>query len=81
MRDSYTGERIGVHDCGREAPSRFKIRAEQLPAVEKLLAGGEIEYWPDSVTTSIDDEPPSLRINISRNSDAKLVQKLLDTVP
>lgn len=81
MRDSYTRKRVEVLDCGQEAPSLFTVREEQLSAVEKVLKVHKIEFWPDSFTISIDDEPPVIRVHISRNSDPKLVQTLLDLIP
>jgi hypothetical protein len=81
MRDSHTGERIVVKDYGQAAPSVFTVREEQLSKVEKILRAHEVEFWPDGFTISIDDEPPVVRVHISRNSDPKLVQTLLDELP
>lgn len=81
MQDSHTGKRVVVQDNGKRAPSRFKIRASQLDTVLKLLEGRDIEFWADDFRVSVDDDPPTVGVNISRNSDPKLVQTLLDTLP
>ncbi len=53
----------------------------QLDTVRALLDANKISYWVDEEALSVDGEPEVIWINLSRKTDPKEVQQLLDSVP
>jgi hypothetical protein len=64
-----------------EGYADFSLPVEQLDQVRALFDANNIRYWVGEEYLSIDDGPEIAFIEVSRNSDPKLAQRLLDSVP
>jgi hypothetical protein len=78
MIDVITQKPLKV-DIAEGAPSLLILPESQLEQVKTLLDTNQVRYWVHEEYLSTDGEPEVPFINISRNSDPHLVQRLLDS--
>ena len=57
------------------------VPLEQLDKVTALLDANQVAHWVDEEVLSIDGKPEIAFINLDDQTDAAMVQRLLDTVP
>ena len=80
MTDMVTKEPIVV-DVSEGGYAGLDVPYEQLDQIRALFDANKIQYWVDEEVLSIDDGPETAFISLSRRSDPKLAQRLLDSVP
>jgi len=57
------------------------VLVDQLDDVRAVFDAHDVPYWVDTYAVSIDNEPLSTIVTISRNIDPKTVQAILDQAP
>lgn len=77
MIDSFTGAAIHVSTDGDAGPY-IVLRLDQLDVVKKALDQSHVLYWVDENAVSLNGKPELVVINLSRDTDAKSVQTILD---
>lgn len=80
MIDATTSKPLKV-STGKGEMSYIIVPLEQLDKVETLLNANKVSYWVDEDAISLEGKPYITFINLSRNCDPAIVQRLLDTVP
>jgi len=80
MIDTTTRKPLGVSTDGEGGPY-IMVPVEQLDKVRALLDASKVAYWVDEEAISLDGKPEITVINLSRQRDETMVQRLLDSIP
>ncbi len=80
MIDSMTRRPIVVETDGGTVPY-LAVVVDQLDEVIALFDSNAIPYYVDEEALSMDDGPAVATVNLGRQADPVLVQRLLDDLP
>lgn len=68
---------VSTHDAARPY---IVVPTNQLSQVRDLLETNRVRFWVDHLSISIDGKPAVTVVHLGRDTDAKQVQTILDTV-
>lgn len=77
MIDQCTNKLLYVSTDGDTGPY-IMVPVKQVDDVRALLSRHHIGYWVDNDAISIDGKPEIIVVNLGHDSDANVIQNILD---